>query len=148
MSTWKPSEGLLLAEMLAAKFAAEAAAAGSKITPLFQHRMVEVMAKTFDGAMAGHDAIERAFDDLEAQGLVERVPNGHDDEAVHAKDVQEFHDYMDAKPKRTAEERASLEEMGVDLKAKKAAKGKPAKAGAKKRGRPSKAEIEARKAQA
>lgn len=154
MSTWQPSEGLTRAEMLVQILEVEARAAGSVITPVFRHRMVEMIAKTLDGGVVGTLTVTPA----QVQSWTTPVPpsqyvfkNGShpedtvDDEAVHAQQVDQFNAYMDSKPKRTAEERAALEAMSAPEKPAKIAKGKPGKKPGK-RGRPSKAEIEARKA--
>lgn len=151
MSTWKPSVGLAKAELLVGILEVEARAAGSVITPVFRHRMVEMIAKTLDGDAlfsTVHPVDKGAWPrrpesvDLNEPSLVHRtLGNGHhpeddiDDEAIHAAPIMgRVHE-------------ADL--PGVIEPASKAPKGKkakPAKAAGKKRGRPSKAELEARKA--
>jgi len=136
MSTWKPTEGLTKAEMLVQILEVEARAAGSVITPVFRHRLVEMIAKTLDGGVVGVLTVskEQVHEWVNRAG-VERAVNGHDDESVHAmKDDVEFSTGL---PPRSAPKSA--------VQPKKAKAVKPEKAG-KKRGRPSKAEMEARKA--
>ncbi len=90
MSTWKPTEGMRLAEMLVQVLEVEAVAAGSKITPLFRHRMVEQIGKTIDSVMpaaaianghidgsveidvfASNEAMDDAFDALVSRNAME-----------------------------------------------------------------------------
>lgn len=122
MSDWVPSEGLKKSELLVQTLEVEARAAGSVITPVFRHRMVEMIAKTLDGGVVGSV-----------------FTNGHDAEAAHAKDGP-------VSPVSEEEIRAGMETIAAGLeKTTKGTKGKPAKK-AGKRGRPSKAEIAARNA--
>ncbi len=131
MSTWKPTEGLRLAEIVVGLLASEAPTADSVISGVFRHRMVEVISKTLEGAMAGRTMAEATVD---AATAPPRHANGHDDEAVHAQIVDDV------------AERAAVAEMYSEPeKSKKIAKDKPAKKPGK-RGRPSKAEIAAREA--
>lgn len=142
MSTWKPTEGLRLAEIVVGLLASEAPTADSVISGVFRHRMVEVISKTLEGAMAGRTMAEATVD---AATAPPRHANGHDDEAVHAK--ADLGGYV-------AQQLAGMDGMtvvdvdtGKKVKPVKAAKDKPAKKPGK-RGRPSKAEIAAREAKA
>lgn len=141
MSNWEPTEGLRVADTLVKILETEAPAAGSLITPMFRFRMMELISSTIDGAIMGRSVGEslRVPDGTTfANGTLKNgvIELHRDDEAVHSKiDPEEAVEFVTGLPPRAAE------------KPTKAPKGKPAKAGGKKRGRPSKAELAARAAQ-
>lgn len=133
MSTWKPTEGMRRAELLVQVLETEAAAAESKISAVFRHRMVEQIGKVIDAALPPPvtipDGTIFANGRIENGGLHQTVmvpaaASRFDDEAIHA-------DAPKAPPAAAPVKTA-----------------KPAKPGKKtgKRGRPSKAELAARAA--
>ena len=147
MSSWKPSEGLTKAEMLVQILEVEARAAGSTITPVFRHRMVEMIAKTLDGGVVGVLTASAEHRVTLQNGTYDGAFSPHDvlNETVQHVNGPSLGQYL-------ADQFSDMDGVtvadvgtGKTVKPAKAAKGKPAKKG--KRGRPSKAELAARAAQ-
>ena len=135
MSTWKPSEGLSKSELLVQILEIEARAAGSVITPVFRHRMVEMIANVIDNSLpvsAAQTARAETHTWENRKAVLKTTSNGHhpedhiDDEAVHAEPDEIM---PEKKPAKAAKSGKTGKKTG-------------------KRGRPSKAELAARTAQA
>lgn len=143
MSSWKPSEGLTKAEMLVQILEVEARAAGSVITPVFRHRMVEMIAKTLDGGVVGVMTVtkEQVYQWTNRDTLTGDVIAS--DATPTTGFTNGLYETADAPVMGRVHEADVPGEIQPTPKKAKAAK--PAKKPGK-RGRPSKAEVEARKA--
>lgn len=76
MSAWKPSLSLQVAEATVSNLVKEAAAGGSHITPVFAHRMIEIITRQLD-AFGGQYVAQKVWQQVQASpGTFTHTPNG------------------------------------------------------------------------